>query len=178
MLFADTAPPKANFSAPAPPAVAARMIADDAAVRCSSWLAETVALDGPDKALKRQDFGIGDIAAGRDYFMWQEENSPASGVILRTRFHELSAHRIVFEQVNLTASRILMVTVLEPYEYRAIHFIEREAGSVWRYYSLTRIGREGGSVSTDRIASTINRSVALYRYLGGLPMEREPPGAP
>ena len=141
-------------------------------------LAETVALDGPDKALKRQEFGIGDIAAGRDYFMWQEENSPASGVILRTRFHELSAHRIVFEQVNLTASRILMVTVLEPYEYRAIHFIEREAGSVWRYYSLTRIGREGGSVSTDRIASTINRSVALYRYLGGLPMEREPPGAP
>lgn len=141
-------------------------------------LAEAVALDGPDKALKRQDFRIRDIAAGRDYFTWQEENSPASGVILRTRFHEISEGRIVFEQVNLTASRILMVTVLEPYEYRATHFIEREAGAVWRYYSLTRIGRQGGSVTTDQIASMINRSVALYRYLGGLPMEREPPGAP
>lgn len=141
-------------------------------------LDKATALDAPDRARERTDFSSGELETARDYFMWQKENSPASGMILRTRFREISDRRLVFDQVNITASDILMITILEPYAFRTRYFMERESGSTWRYHSLTRFGTADQTLTEGQIASVINRSVAIFRYLGGLPMEREPPAAP
>lgn len=136
------------------------------------------ALKSSDRTQERADFASHEFQTSHDYFTWQKENSLASGVVLRTRFKEISDRKIVFDQVNLTASRILTLTVLEPNGFQSRFFIEREYGDVWRYYSLTRFGAPERVLSDAQLASVINRNIAIYRYLGGLPMEREPPGAP
>jgi len=135
-------------------------------------------LAGPDKNLKRGNLALDEIRTGRDYFMWQKENSIASGMVLRSRFEHLSSGRIVFEQVNLTVSSILMLKVLAPGEYETAYFLDHEASDVWRYYSLTRFGAAERPLSEAALASVINRSVAIYRYLAGIPTDREPPAAP
>lgn len=146
--------------------------------RWRTLLDDAAALEGPGKARRRVDFKPEELIPGRSYFLWQKENSLASGVILRARFREISVDRIVFDQVNVTPSRIFTVTVLEPYAFQTTYFMERERGPVWRYYSLTRFGTADQELTQGQIASVMNRSAAIFRYLGGLPMDREPPAAP
>lgn len=135
-------------------------------------------LTGPDESLKRADLRLDEIRTGQDYFMWQKENSLASGMVFRGRFTELSRRRIVFQQVNLTASSILMIELLAPKEFETTYFIDRESDGVWRYYSLTRVGTEDTPLSEAPLASLINRNVAIFRYVAGVATDREPPAAP
>jgi hypothetical protein len=143
-----------------------------------SLFAEIDTLTGPDRKLTRQDIGIHEIRTGQDYFMWQKENSIASGMVLRGRFNHISQRRIVFEQINLSASHVLWAKILAPREYETVYFLEHESGDVWRYYSLTRFGAAERPLSEAPLASIINRSVAIYRYLASVPQDREPPAAP
>lgn len=110
--------------------------------------------------------------------MWQKENSIASGMVLEGQFNHLSTHKIVFEQVNLSPSHVLWSKVLAPREFETTYFLEKESAVVWRYYSLTRFGAVERPLSDGQLASVINRSVAIYRYLAGVSQDREPPAAP
>jgi hypothetical protein len=135
-------------------------------------------LSGPNRNLKRNDLGLDEIRTGQDYFMWQKEDSIASGMILRSRFEHLAENRVIFKQVNLSESHILWTKILAPDEFETIYFLDHESGDVWRYYSLTRFGAAARPLSDASLASVINRSVAIYRYLAGIPTDREPPAAP
>lgn len=141
-------------------------------------LDEAMALKGSDPNQIRADFDPTEFEPNRDFFMWQKENSLASGVVLATRFRDISKRRLIFDQINITASTILTMTILEPRAFQTTYFLERESDDVWRYFSLTRFGATGETLSKGEIASIINRSVALFRYLGALPMTREPAAAP
>lgn len=135
-------------------------------------------LTRPDEASKRDDLALGEIETGRNYFMWQKENNIASGMVFRGRFSHLSERRIVFAHVNVTASFILLVRAIAPGEFETVYFLDHEAGGMWRYYSLTRFGGTERKLPEGPLASLINRSVAIYRYLAGVPTDREPPAAP
>jgi len=56
-----------------------------------------------------------------------------------------------------------------------IFSIEKSSGSndVWRYYSLVRTGRSASKRITGHEASSVNRAVAFYRYLAGIPTNME-----
>lgn len=140
--------------------------------------AEVDMLAGPDPKLKRPDFGSDEIRTGQNYFMWQKENSIVSGMVFRGHFQQISERSIVFQQVNLTASYLLLIKLLAPREFETAYYLRHESGEVWRYYSLTRFGTVDRPLSDAQLASVINRSIAIYRYLAGVPMDREPPAAP
>jgi hypothetical protein len=60
---------------------------------------------------------------------------------------------------------------------QSICFLDRESKDVWRYYNLTRMPKQASVLTMGHDASFINRAVALYRYLAGIPADQEPPAA-
>jgi len=59
--------------------------------------------------------------------------------------------------------------------YRYLFMFERHAPGVWRYYGLTGLRGKGAAAVTWFRNSYVNRAVAVFRYIAGVPMEREPP---
>jgi hypothetical protein len=139
-----------------------------------------VALSGPDRQLQRSDFAAGQLVTGAEVHFWLEEDNPTSGVVYRMLVHARTPDRIVFETVNVTSleARLLLFRrhVAPPGEFRQLYFVEREAGDVWRYYAVIRMGRAETLAGTTA-ANFRNRAEAYFRYLAGLDMTREPPAA-
>jgi hypothetical protein len=71
--------------------------------------------------------------------------------------------------------RYLFVTVFRPREMQTVYFLDRESPGVWRFYSITRTGPKASSLAIGHDASSINRAVAFYRHLAGIPTDQEPP---
>ena len=140
--------------------------------------AEAHALAGPDADLKRDDFRLDELAEGRDLYNWQKEDAPVSGSIIRMRFHDVSPEQIVLARENVNATRLLFIKLLGKGDYETILMLSRHKGDVWNYFHLVRYGDGSRPLWEDERASLINRAVAAFRYLGGLPMDREPPAAP
>jgi hypothetical protein len=63
---------------------------------------------------------------------------------------------------------------IRTWRIQVAYFLERRPPGGWNYYSLTRTSpRFGGHV-----ASYINRTLAAYRHIAGIPTDRDPPHAP
>lgn len=139
---------------------------------------ETRALSGPDESLKRDDFRLSELVEGKDLYTWEKEDAPVSGSIIRMRFHEISPDRIVMAQENVNETRLFVFNLLDIGDYQSILMLSRDKGDVWNYYHLVRYGDGSRPLLRNQRASLVNRAVAAFRYLGGLPMDREPPAAP
>jgi hypothetical protein len=85
--------------------------------------------------------------------------------------------RIVFDVENVSIMRYFFVTLFRPGEMQSIYFLDREPAGVWRYYSIARTGRSASRLATGHESSSINRAVAFYRALAGIPTDQEPPAA-
>jgi hypothetical protein len=88
-----------------------------------------------------------------------------------------SADRLVFDVENISTMRYLFVPVLSPGEMQSIYFLDRESENVWRYYSIVRTGKRGNSRIAGNGSSAVNRAVAFYRHMVGIPTDQEPPAA-
>ena len=84
---------------------------------------------------------------------------------------------MVFETENVTTMRYLFVPVFRPGEVQSVYFLDRESEDVWRFYSLTRTAPGASTLAIGHDASSINRAVALYRHLAGIPTDQDPPAA-
>jgi hypothetical protein len=60
---------------------------------------------------------------------------------------------------------------------QSIYFLDRESDAVLRYYSIWRIGKGANRLIARNDSSAINRAVAFYRHLVGIPSDHEPPAA-
>ncbi len=147
------------------------------AKRWQTLITDAYAMEGP-QGDRRKDFAPGDISDGRTLYFQQEDNLFGK-VTYRLRVRTASAERLVFDTENAGAIRYLFMTLVEPGDAQAVYFLERESGDVWRYYSMVRTGRNatGFALAAGHEASLINRAVAFYRHLAGIPTDREPPAA-
>jgi hypothetical protein len=94
------------------------------------------------------------------------------------RIRSLSPDRLIFEAENVGTIRNLLVPLFHTGELQSLYFLERESRDIWRYYSILRTGRNSSRLTTGHAPSFVNRAVAYYRYLAGIPSEKEPPAAP
>ena len=92
-------------------------------------------------------------------------------------FRSASADRIVIDVENVTTIRYLFITLFHPGDMQSICFLDRESENVWRYYSIVRTGRNANALLTGNESSAVNRAVAFYRSLVGIPTDQEPPAA-
>jgi hypothetical protein len=89
----------------------------------------------------------------------------------------VSADRVIYDVENVSIMRYLLLTLFHPGDVQSVYFLDRESANVWRYYSIARTGRNASRVTAGHEPSSINRAVAFYRSLVGIPTDREPPAA-
>jgi hypothetical protein len=125
---------------------------------------------------RRQDFTHDELKEGKVLHLEQTDNLSGTG-IYRMHITEASADRLVFDVENVSFKRYLFVPLFDPGEMQSIYFLDRESGNVWRYYSIARTGRNANRLATGHESSSVNRAVAFYRFLVGIPTDQEPPAA-
>jgi hypothetical protein len=135
------------------------------------------ALTTRDSGQPRDDFTSAELLSGQDVYFSQRDSRGAGEVIYRVRVRESSRTRLVIETENVTAVRLFALTLLKPGGMRALYFFEERSRGIWTYYGLTRIA-EGNWLISGHENSYINRVVALYRHITGIPTDLEPPAAP
>src|SRR5262249_11589056 len=141
-------------------------------------ITDAAALDGPNAKRRRTDFGPAEFKSGADLFFAQADNRSSSSLVYRMRVLEHSANRIVIETENVDPVRLFIVPLFPPGSLRATYFLERRAPNVWAFYGLSGTAESVSRLASDHEASYINRAVALYRYLTGIPGDAAPPLAP
>jgi hypothetical protein len=134
------------------------------------------ALTGLQPAQPRKDFTPDEINQGKVLYFEQADNLSGKA-IYQMRITEASVDRVVFHVENVSTMRYFFVTLFHPGEMQSVYFLDRESDTVWRYYSIARTGRNASRLAAGHAASSINRAVAFYRSLAGIPTDQEPPAA-
>jgi hypothetical protein len=144
--------------------------------RWQTLIVNAHALTGPQPGGRRADFTPDEMRAGKALYLEQADNLSGTA-IYRMHIAEASADRIVFDLENVSPMRYFFVTLFRPAEMQSIYFLDRESDDVWRYYSMARTGRNASRLAAGHESSSINRAVAFYRSLAGIPTAQEPPAA-
>jgi hypothetical protein len=139
-------------------------------------IVEANASTGSPPAQRRQDFTPDEMREGKVLYFEQTDNL-SGNAIYRMHITNASADRLVFVVENVSIMRYFFVTLFHPGEMQSVYFLDRESDEVWRYYSMARTGRNASRLAAGHEASSINRAVAFYRSLAGIPTDREPPAA-
>ena len=134
------------------------------------------ALSGPQSNRRRADFALEEMKEGGILYFEQADNLSGKAVY-RMHITEVSPDRLAFDVENVSVMRYFLVTLFHPGEMQTAYFLDRESEDVWRYYSLVRTGRNASGLAAGHEASSVNRAIAFYRSLAGIPTDQEPPAA-
>jgi hypothetical protein len=145
-----------------------------------AWAAlvtDAFALSGPDPGQRRADFTPAQFAKGATLHYAQSDNRSAGVAVYRVRVLAAERERLMVDEDNVTPLKKMMLTLFAPGEMQMVYVIERRAPGVWGFYSLTRTRMASGMLPTGGEAPYINRAVAFFRHVAGIPTDQEPPAA-
>lgn len=145
--------------------------------RWQTLIVDAHSLTGAQSPKRRGDFTPDEMTEGKVLYFEQSDNLSGKAVY-RMHIIASSADRLVFDVENVTIIRYLLVPLFHPGEMQSIYFLNRGSNGVWRYYSIARTGRNSSRLAAGHAASSVNRAVAFYRSLVGVPTDLEPPAAP
>lgn len=132
-------------------------------------------LTGPDPELRRPDFKPAEFVEGAQLYFVQDAVESLGPIVHELTVRERSAERLVMTTRNVNKGRAYLVPVIDPGGLEGFFMVEREAGSIWRYYSLTRVHLLIPDAMTPPPNDHLNKAVALFRFLVGIPTDTEPP---
>jgi len=139
-------------------------------------IVDAYAVTGLRPSQRREDFAPEEMKEGKVLYYVQADNLSGRATY-RMHIVEASAERLVFEVENASAIDYHFITLFNPGEMQSIYFLDRESENVWRYYSIVRTGKNANRLLAGNDSSAVNRAVAFYRYLVGIPTGQEPPAA-
>jgi len=139
-------------------------------------IVDAYALTGSQSGQHRENFTSEEMKEGKVLYFEQVDNLSGKA-IYRMHIVEASASRLVFDVENVSTMRYFFIPILHPGELQSMYFLDRESDNVWRYYSIVRTGKNANALIAGNESSSVNRAVAFYRYLVGIPTTQEPPGA-
>ena len=134
------------------------------------------ALTDSKPAQRREDFTSNEMTEGKVLYFEQFDNLTGKATY-RMHIVAASASRLVFEVENVSTMRYYFLPIFHPGELQSMYFLDRESDKVWRYYGIVRTGKNANGLIAGNESSSINRAVAFYRSLVGIPTTQEPPGA-
>jgi hypothetical protein len=138
---------------------------------------DAFALSGPDPGLKRPDFAAAQITKGQSLYFAQSDNRSTGKTVYRQRVLAAEREHLCIESENTTAVKMMMLTLFGPGDVQSVIFLDRRAPGAWNFYSLSRTRAGSSMLPGSHEASYINRAVAYYRHIAGLPTDQEPPAA-
>ena len=139
-------------------------------------IVDAYALTGLQPNQRREDFKPDEMKEGKVLYFEQVDNLSGKAVY-RMHIAEASADRLVVDVENVTTMHYLFIPIFQPGEMQSIYFLDRESEDVWRYYSIVRMGKNANRLIAGNQSSSVNRAVAFYRHLVGIPTGQEPPAA-
>jgi hypothetical protein len=145
--------------------------------RWQTLIVDAYAVTDVQGAQRRADFTSDEMNKGSVLYFEQVDNLSGKAMY-RMHIAEASADRLVVDVENVSTMRYLFLPVFHPGDMQSIYFFDRESDGVWRFYSIVRVGQNANRLIAGNEASAVNRAVAFYRYLVGIPTDQEPPGAP
>jgi hypothetical protein len=87
-------------------------------------------------------------------------------------------HRLAIDRMcHRQQLRYLLIPMFNPGEMQSIYYLDRESEDIWRYYGIVGTGKIANGLIPGNDSSSINRAVAFYRHLVGIPTNQEPPAA-
>jgi hypothetical protein len=137
---------------------------------------DSSALSRPDPGSRRPDFMAREMTAGSELYYYGND-SRSGQTVYRMTVRERSPTRAVIAVENLSPLRILFLTLFEPGALQSVEFVELVSPGVWGVYFLTRTRAGVSALAAGWDAPYINRAVALYRHLIGMPTDADPPAA-
>ena len=146
--------------------------------RWEGLVSHAAAVDRPGSLNPRPDFGVDEMKSGHDLFFIQSDNRSSGTVTFRMRVLEAAPDRVQIEVENVSAIRFLLFQIYPPRGLRVIYFLMRASPGIWIFYSLTDVASGASSLVLDDDRSYINRAVAGFRYVAGIPSDSDPPAAP
>ncbi|HEY1707489.1 MAG TPA: DUF6675 family protein [Rhizomicrobium sp.] len=138
---------------------------------------EASALSAPDVKKRRPDFSPSEFMQGANLYYW-EDDSRVGGMIYRLSVRERSADRIVVASENVSPAKYLFVTISRPGALQSVMTLQRFSPGLWGAYFLSRMGERPSALLPLPERSFVNRAVAAYRQLAGIPTDQEPPAEP
>ncbi len=144
------------------------------------WLplvTEAFALSGPDAALRREDFTPAQFVKGQDLHYAQMDNRSSGKTVYRARVLQADGDRLAVADENLTPVKMALIPLFAAGDMQTAYFVQRRSSGVWAFYSLTRTRMASSLMPIGSDASYINRAVAFYRLVAGIPTDQEPPAA-
>ena len=143
--------------------------------RWAQLIRRSMALSAANAADPRPDFTVDELRSGNDLFFLQEENR-TSPTVYRMRVTVFSVDSFLIELENINAIRLMLIPLVGPGAFHTASLLNRIDAEHWGYYAV--VGNSGlGGFSSNR-KSVINRAVATFRHVAGLPTDQEPPVAP
>jgi hypothetical protein len=137
---------------------------------------DAFALTGLSNSQRREDFKPDELREGSLLYFEQIDNLSGRAVY-QMKIVEASADRLVINIENASTMRYLFIPLFHPGEVQSIYFLDRESDNVWRYYGISRTGKNSNQLIKGNESSAANRAVAFYRHLAGIPTDQEPPAA-
>ena len=144
--------------------------------RWQTLILDAYALTGLQHGQRREDFTPDEMMEGKILYFKQVDNLSGKA-IYRMHIAEASANRLVFDVENVSTMRYFLIPILHPGDLQSMYFLDRESDNVWRYYSIVRTGKNANGLIAGNESSSVNRAIAFYRHMVGIPTTQEPPGA-
>jgi hypothetical protein len=142
--------------------------------RWDTLIADAAALDGSSAARRRADFTLGELKSGANLYFLQQDNRSSNAVTYRMKVEALDANRLIITVENVSAVSVFIFTAYDAGDLKSTYVFERLSPAVWGYYSLSG-AREGLAFVGNHDSSYLNRALAIYRHLAGIPGNQEPP---
>lgn len=133
-------------------------------------------IEGPDGRNIRPDLTAAAFVTGRTFHYFEVNRTGRT--VYRLTVLERTPDRVVLATENVTPIRIAMLTVFEPGALQSVTFLDRRGPGLWSHYQVIRAGAGASAIALGRESSYVNRLAALYRYVAGIPTDREPPASP
>jgi hypothetical protein len=134
------------------------------------------AVTAANSRLPRADYSLAELVAGEDRLYSVTDSRSGRAVTYRLRLLQSQPTGLLVETANVDAIRQWGITVYAPGGLHTLYFLKQQSQDVWDYYSITRVLPDI-FLASGHDKSLINRAVALYRHIVGLPTDAEPPSA-
>jgi hypothetical protein len=135
---------------------------------------DAASLSGPDASLRRPDFTLAELRSGADLYFLQQDNRSSDRVVYRLRVVSIDSDRLVVSVENVTPVSVFIFTAFDPGDLKSTYVFARQSATSWGYYSLSG-AREGAALIGSHGSSYLNRALAIFRHLAGLPGDQGPP---
>jgi hypothetical protein len=137
-------------------------------------VADAGALNGADAGSRRADFSLAELKVGNDLYFMQRDNRSADAVVYRMRANGAGADRLVVTVENVSPISVFLFTAFDAGDLKSTYIFQRLSPALWGYYSLSG-AREGVALIGNHDGSYLNRALAIFRHMAGLPTDMEPP---